>query len=77
MKIAIATISIWTILIGVLAIIIGCAILGWCLIRMLRNIERTREEEERIYYEEWEASDGKKYLWPIDHPRSSRNQQKD
>lgn len=77
MKIAIATISIWTILLLVLGIIIGCFVLGWCLIRMLRNIEHAKEEEERVYYEEWEATDGKKYLWPIDHPRSSRKEQKD
>ena len=77
MNIAIATLSIWTALIAVAGIIVGCFIPGWCLIRMLRNIEREREREDKVYYEEWMASDGKKYMWPIDHPRSSRKEQKD
>jgi len=43
--------------------------------RLLKNVDKMREEEESIFYEEWMASDGKKYMWPVNHPRSSRKEE--
>jgi hypothetical protein len=42
---------------------------------VLKGVDKLREEEENIFYEEWMASDGKKYMWPVNHPRSSRKEE--
>ena len=59
-------------LIGAMALLIcGSALLGWVLSKFVQRFQD--EDSEPIHWEEWTASDGKKYLWPVDHKRSSRN----
>jgi len=46
-------------------------LLGWVLSKFVQRFQD--EDAEPRHWEEWTASDGKKYLWPVDHKLSSRN----
>lgn len=60
---------------GSALVLLGFYFLLWAFNRMLRNVDNMRDQQDKIYYEEWEASDGKKYYWPENHPRSSRKEE--
>jgi hypothetical protein len=60
---------------GIALIVAAIYILLKVFCNVLKGVDKMREEEGSIYYEEWTASDGKKYLWPENHPRSSRKEE--
>lgn len=64
----------WLIIVGLIMLIAGIYWLGWAVRKICEDPD---EWNDSGYYEEYTASDGKKYWWPVNHPRSSKTKKTD